>query len=215
MMRLRPPHQRNRTRVLPPGELHDQRHQEQPTREGLQAVVSSKSPQVFGFFLRAYGRARECSEAFRHRGIEVTTKHSYIIEYKYIWECTNCSIEFKRHSKSIDPAKHTCGSCKSKLVQTKPVPRTAAPSEYQRYFKAHFQETKSAHPERSHKDVMGLIAKAYKEQKVKTCSTDAGQAITELVDVQEEWEVVGDDNRRDIEMDAVSRTLDFLSLRSG
>ena len=27
---------------------------------------------------------------FRHRGIEVTTKHSYQIDYKYVWECENC-----------------------------------------------------------------------------------------------------------------------------
>ena len=76
--------------------------------------------------------AAKCSEQFGDRGIHVTTKHSYDIDYKYIWECTNCSTEFKRHSKSIDPSKHQCGSCKSKLVQTKPVPRAnAVVSEYQ------------------------------------------------------------------------------------
>lgn len=177
-------------------------------------MVSLNSTPFFGLVLKA-DRARKCSEAFHDRGIEVTTKHSYIIDYKYIWECTVCSVEFKRHSKSIDPARHTCGSCKSKLVQTKPVPRTAAPSAYQLYFKAHFQKTKNAHPEISHQEVMGLIAKTYKEHKAKTCSTDAVPAMTELVDVPEEGEVVCEDVRREAEIDAVSRTLDFLSLTSG
>lgn len=177
-------------------------------------MVSLSSAPFFGLVLKA-DRARKCSEAFHHRGIEVTTKHSYTIDYKYIWECTNCSVEFKRHSKSIDPARHTCGSCKSKLVQTKPVPRTAAPSQYQLYFKAHFQQTKIAHPDISHKEVMGLIAKTYKEDKAKTCSTDAVPAMTELVDVPEEEEIVCEGVRREAEIDAVSRTLDFLSLTSG
>lgn len=177
-------------------------------------MVSPNSALVCGLSLKADDRARKCSEAFRHRGIEVTTKHSYIIDYKYIWECTNCGVEFKRHSKSIDPARHTCGSCKSKLVQTKPIPRTAAPSEYQLYFKAHFQQTKNAHPESSHKEVMGLIAKAYKERKAKAGSTNAVPAMDESEGVPEKEEASLESFRGEVEIDAVSRTLDFLSLTS-
>lgn len=127
----------------------------------------------------------------------------------------SCRIEYKRHSKSIDPARHTCGSCKSKLVQTKPVPRTAAPSDYQLYFKAHFQQTKNAHPESSHKEVMGLIAKAYKEQKEKAWSTIAVAAMTESLDVREEEETAHEGVPGFAEIDAVSRTLDFLNLTGG
>jgi predicted SprT family Zn-dependent metalloprotease len=61
--------------------------------------------------------AAKCMSAFEHRGVQVRTKHSYSIGYKYVWECVNCGQEFKRHSKSIDPQKHYCGSCKSNLVR--------------------------------------------------------------------------------------------------
>lgn len=37
-----------------------------------------------------------------------------------------CGMEYQRHSKSIDPAKHTCGVCKGRLVQIRPIPRGTA-----------------------------------------------------------------------------------------
>ncbi len=55
--------------------------------------------------------------------MHVTTKHSYEIEYKFVWECVSCGYEFKRHSRSVDPGKHSCGKCRGRLVQTKPTPR--------------------------------------------------------------------------------------------
>lgn len=67
--------------------------------------------------------ASKVSKAFTHKRVEVTTKHSYQIAYKYVWECIVCGYEFKRHSKSVDPTRHSCGRCKGKLVQTKPVPK--------------------------------------------------------------------------------------------
>ena len=68
--------------------------------------------------------AAKVSAAFgESRGIEVTTKHSYDIDFKYVWECVECFTQFKRHSKSIDPARHRCGACKSLLKQIKPTPR--------------------------------------------------------------------------------------------
>merc|ERR1712000_117810 len=80
--------------------------------------------------------ASKCSQAFAARGVNVTTKHSYEIDFKYVWECTACGIEVKRHSKSVDPKKHRCGSCKSTLKQTKRTPRgSGKPSEYQLFVK--------------------------------------------------------------------------------
>lgn len=155
-------------------------------------------------------RAKRCSQAFRHRGVEVTTKHSYIIDYKYIWECTNCGQEFKRHSKSIDPARHTCGSCTSKLVQTQPTPRTAVPSNYNLFIKSNFQQTKKAHPESSQKELMGLLGQMYKEQKAAALSASEVRTDVEVIDVEEEKGVLVEDD----EGDSVSRTLDFLSLVS-
>ncbi len=61
-----------------------------------------------------------------------------------------CGVLYKRHSKSIDPERHTCGSCKSKLVQTKPVPRAAASSsEYQKFMKEQMKVLKKEQPSSS------------------------------------------------------------------
>lgn len=74
------------------------------------------------------------------RRVEVTTKHSYVINHKYLWVCVGrektsamaflnieedegCGAEYGRHSKSIDPEKHRCGKCKGRLVQVRPKPR--------------------------------------------------------------------------------------------
>lgn len=67
--------------------------------------------------------ARKVGERFGDQGVEVTTKHSYEIEYRYVWECVGCGYAFKRHSKSVDPKRHSCGKCKGRLVQVKPTPR--------------------------------------------------------------------------------------------
>lgn len=57
------------------------------------------------------------------KSIKITTKHSYEINYKYLWCCEGCGCEYGRHSKSIDPKKSRCGVCKGVLVQVKPKPR--------------------------------------------------------------------------------------------
>ncbi|KAF2121928.1 SprT-like family-domain-containing protein, partial [Lophiotrema nucula] len=120
--------------------------------------------------------ASKVSEAFKDKSVEVTTKHSYAIEYKYVWECVNCSYEFKRHSKSVDPTRHSCGKCQGKLVQTKPVPRGGKTpgkarerSEYQVFVKENFSSVK-ARLEAQGKDaqmgrVMEAVAKEYRERK--------------------------------------------------
>jgi SprT-like zinc ribbon domain len=73
--------------------------------------------------------------------VEVTTKHSYEINHKYLWVCVGtppnaardflnlgneddgCGAEYGRHSKSIDTAKHRCGKCRGLLLQVRPKPR--------------------------------------------------------------------------------------------
>lgn len=76
-------------------------------------------------------------------GVEVTTKHEYVIEYHFLWVCgvggggggggglggremSGCGTEYARHSKSIDPTRHTCGKCRGRLVQVRPKPRSTA-----------------------------------------------------------------------------------------
>jgi predicted SprT family Zn-dependent metalloprotease len=55
----------------------------------------------------------------RIHDVEVTTTHSYEINYRYAWACTNpkCSFLVKRHSRSVDTTKHICGRCKSSLIE--------------------------------------------------------------------------------------------------
>ncbi|KLJ08915.1 hypothetical protein EMPG_15654 [Blastomyces silverae] len=56
--------------------------------------------------------------------IRITTKHSYVIHYKYLWCCVQCGHEYGRHSRSIDVKKSRCGRCKvGELAQVRPKPR--------------------------------------------------------------------------------------------
>ncbi|TGO85308.1 hypothetical protein BPOR_0410g00090 [Botrytis porri] len=148
--------------------------------------------------------AAKCSNVFGDRGIEVTTKHSYEIEYKYVWECTEagCKTLFKRHSKSIDTQRHRCGACKGVLAQIKPVPRGAAKNgkenEYQAFVKENMKKIRDENPGSPQKDIMGLVAKKYQEQKASKAA-EAG-----------EKENTPDDG--DVEI--VARKLDFLDLTS-
>ncbi|KIW28570.1 uncharacterized protein PV07_08224 [Cladophialophora immunda] len=77
------------------------------------------------------------------RNVQVTTKHSYAINHKYLWVCVGrkersaamdllnldeeegCGAEYGRHSKSVDVEKHRCGKCKGRLVQVRPKPRAS------------------------------------------------------------------------------------------
>ncbi|KAG9914053.1 hypothetical protein KCV02_g13882, partial [Aureobasidium melanogenum] len=131
-------------------------------------MVSGIKDQPHGHQFKVWGK--KCSDAFGHRGVEVTTKHSYHIDYKYIWTCTNemCGHEFKRHSKSIDPARHSCGVCRSKLAQTKPVPRKqAGPTSYAAFVKANFASLKQEMAGAPHKEVMAALGQKYRDQKAK------------------------------------------------
>ena len=115
--------------------------------------------------------ASKCTKAFKDRGVEVTTKHSYDISYKYIWVCTetSCGIEYKRHSKSIDPAKHTCGACKSKLLQIQPAPRKGQElgkrSEYQDFVKREYERVKREKPGAGFGEVMAVLGRDFREKK--------------------------------------------------
>ena len=119
--------------------------------------------------------AAKCSRAFAHRGIEVTTKHSYDIDFKYVWECSGCTLAYKRHSKSVDPTRHRCGRCRGELKQIKPRPRGAGaankegtakkgPSEYQMFMKEEMKRVKQENPSSPQKDIMRLVASKWTER---------------------------------------------------
>ncbi|KAK1709068.1 SprT-like family-domain-containing protein [Colletotrichum lupini] len=133
--------------------------------------------------------AVKCSQRFGDRGIEVTTKHSYEIDFKYMWECTECGLEYKRHSKSINPERHRCGSCKAQLKQTKPTPRAAGkPSEYQQFFKEQMKVVKKEHPGSQQKEVMKIIAERWAKRGGSARATpdseaDVNKVGSQLVDL--------------------------------
>lgn len=126
--------------------------------------------------------ATKCSLAFGDRGINVTTKHTYEIDFKYIWECTACCAEYKRHSKSIDPQRHRCGSCKSLLKQTKPVPRNGGgkASKYQVFMKEQMKVVREENPGSPQKEVMRLVAAKWAKQGGKKGVDDVVSQIVDL-----------------------------------
>lgn len=93
-------------------------------------MISNVTDNPHGASFKAWGQ--KCAEAMQDHPlyggkIKVTTKHSYEIEYKYVWECVGCAQTFGRHSKSIDPGRQRCGGCKGRLEQIKPKPRNVSP----------------------------------------------------------------------------------------
>ncbi|KAI1207771.1 SprT-like family-domain-containing protein [Annulohypoxylon truncatum] len=84
-------------------------------------ILNGKPKAPHGAEFKALGA--RCGRAFADRGIVVTTKHNYEIEYKYVWECEGCRAQIRRHSRSIDPGTQRCGTCRGALRQVKPTPR--------------------------------------------------------------------------------------------
>ena len=140
-------------------------------------IVSGVKDNPHGREFKAW--AAKCSAMFGHKGVKVTTKHSYEIEYKYVWECVGCGQAFKRHSRSIDPGKHSCGRCREKLVQVKPPPRNAEgkKTEYQVFVKENFQRVKTEKGGAAHGVVMEEIGRLYREHKAKKAGS--GSVVSE------------------------------------
>ncbi|KAG5932374.1 hypothetical protein E4U59_007523 [Claviceps monticola] len=132
---------------------------------------------ISGILKKPHGKefkiwASKCSVAFGERGIHVTTKHSYKIDFKYVWQCGSCHLEYKRHSKSIDIQRQRCGGCKGQLEQVRPTPRgkvniNAGPgqSSYQLFVKEQMQLLKKANSNVLQQDLLKIIAKAWAAKK--------------------------------------------------
>lgn len=144
-------------------------------------------------------------------GVEVTTRHDYEIEFRYMWRCVGngggggvgggsgreavdtpsddeekeeqengCGMQYSRHSRSIDPRRHTCGRCRGALAQVRPKPRgnaaaaAASPgkpcpttgqrgSEYQTFVKSQFARVRAEMPPGSPvRDVMREVGVRYR-----------------------------------------------------
>lgn len=126
--------------------------------------------------------ASKCSTAFGTRGVKVTTKHSYDIDFKYVWQCDSCSLDYKRHSKSINPDKHRCGGCKGKLIQIKPKPRNVTkPSEYQLFVKEQMQLLKQEYPNSPQKTIMRMAAERWSARPTRAAPENGGD-VQQVVD---------------------------------
>ena len=158
--------------------------------------------------------AAKTTRAFKHRGINVTTKHTYEISYKYIWICASesCGLEYKRHSKSIDPSKHSCGSCKAKLVQVKPVPRKGEGggerkrSKYQEFVKKEHERVRAENPGKGLGEIMAILGKEFRESQ---------KYVANLKELREG--AASNDTAQAIEggeLDDVARKLHFLELKA-
>ncbi|KAJ5640560.1 hypothetical protein N7528_000185 [Penicillium herquei] len=96
----------------------------------LNYIISRVTDNPHGESFKRWGQ--RCEEAMRDHPIyggriHVTTKHSYKIDFKYVWACVGCGQTYGRKSKSIDPARVRCGQCKGCLEQIKPKPRNVSP----------------------------------------------------------------------------------------
>ncbi|KAJ6439952.1 sprt family metallopeptidase [Purpureocillium lavendulum] len=125
--------------------------------------------------------AAKCSREFgKTRGIQVTTKHTYDIDFKYSWQCSSCGSEYKRHSRSINPHRHRCGSCKGALTQTKPCPRrtnvgggqAGRPTEYQMFVREQMKIVRGENPSSPQKEVMRIVADKWATAKKNLTATD-------------------------------------------
>ena len=133
----------------------------------LNFMISNVKDNPHGKEFKAW--AKKCSTAFAHRGVNVTTKHAYEISYKYVWECSQCGIDYKRHSKSIDPSRYSCGKCKAKLIQVKPAPRGEGKgiSDYQKFVKEHYARVKKEKPELKMGEIMVVLGKEFRQSKAR------------------------------------------------
>ncbi|KAK3985633.1 SprT-like family-domain-containing protein [Cladorrhinum sp. PSN332] len=147
-------------------------------------MVSGITTNPHGREFKAWA-SKVTSKFGQSHGIEVTTKHSYEIDFKYVWSCEECATEFKRHSRSIDVARHRCGVCKGVLRQVKPTPRGGGGgntskggegggkggggggglSEYQVFMKEEMKRVKEGNPKMKQNEVMKIVAGRWKEMK--------------------------------------------------
>lgn len=139
-------------------------------------------------------------------------------------------MEFKRHSKSIDPRRHSCGVCRSKLVQVQPAPRKGKGDggeggggkvvlgDYQRFVKSNFGRLKAENPGVGVGEVMRRLGEEFRRLKAEGRVGDGEKGRVGEGDKRKVAEVVivdDDDDEREEEagrMNDVVRKLDFLNL---
>jgi len=164
-------------------------------------VIDGVRDRPHGREFRAWGA--RVAAAFGDSGVVVTTKHGFDIEYRFVWECVNCGLEFKRHSKSVDTERCRCGACKGRLVQTKPVPRAAPLNGFQCFMKDNFARVRKENPGAAHGAVMEILGKMYREDK----KSDSSEKV-ELIPSKDE----GFEREKGDAFDALAKELEIITL---
>jgi predicted SprT family Zn-dependent metalloprotease len=114
-------------------------------------------------------------------GVRVTTTHSYEIEYRHTWKCSNpsCSGAVQRHSRSFDPTRYRCGKCNGNFVEERGFRSSknqSQPSAYNAFVKEHSKTVReellqaqrssgALNPTVAQSDVMKECARLWRERK--------------------------------------------------
>lgn len=144
-------------------------------------MLNGKPKFAHGAEFKSWGQ--KCMDEFSSRGIEVTTKHNYEIDFKFIWRCADCTCEVKRHSKSVDPIKQKCGRCHGQLEQVKPTPRAGAKgrSAYQEFVSQEMKVLKAEGKGLSFKEMMATVSARWKaHQQANQTGKTADQGVKGL-----------------------------------
>ncbi|KAK0673584.1 SprT-like family-domain-containing protein [Cercophora samala] len=172
-------------------------------------MISGVTTNPHGREFKAWGEKVTREFGGEEYGVEVTTKHTYEIEFKYVWSCEGCGMEYKRHSKSVDVGRHRCAGCKGGLVQIKPTPRGQGAgagagagaggegkerkqSAYQVFMKEEMRRVRGEQPGLQQKEVMRVVAERWRAEKERVAGgTPVVEARKELpVRGKKEIEVV-------------------------
>ncbi|CAF0845365.1 unnamed protein product [Adineta steineri] len=108
----------------------------------------------------------------------ISIRHTYDVNYKYIYRCIQCQHEVSRHSKSLNLEVDFCGKCMGKFdlilnsnFEDKQTPRKTI-NKYNLYVKENFQIIKQANPHLSTPQLMKQLSQEYKKQKQQQIATD-------------------------------------------
>ncbi|KAF3902928.1 hypothetical protein AA313_de0210193 [Arthrobotrys entomopaga] len=145
-------------------------------------------------------------------GIPVpTTCHNMVINYKFEYQCPNCSHIYRAHSRRKDwTTSRGCEVCKVPLVQIKPVPRTVKKeTEYQKFHKETFPRVKRDLPSGTPLGVINReIARLWHEEKKEKPKLEASGKPS----LREKLEAVRDESgsKDVVEVDDETQTTDDL-----
>ena len=168
------------------------------------SLLSGSFKAAHGPYFKAWARLVEVRFG-PSRGIKISTKHSYELEWKYIWRCIEHGHELHRARNTIDPKIHTCGKCRGRLEQIKPKPRAgnkgkagkkadgvgkATTGSYQAFVRANFQRVKQEYPAWGFGEIAVEMGRRYRAGK-KTAGVEVGMEVDEegdrlLVEIEDE-----------------------------